>query len=675
MYVRQKITMAFLLLVVMMFPARAQACEALDLGCHVNTIIQVAYKFANDRLKEAVDETNKVISQANSVAQGLLKKAHEDANNLRAAVRNEMLKLLPDRIANALKLFNNITQQAVADANVMVNARNTAGKYLPGQLLSYMTETDPKKIDWSFVFSMYIPSKDGIDAGVWGQVFVPSEEHKNNTSVPRVGSCDAGAMPETGIQGQVPYADRVTGRSQQGYRCNMSLVSQYQGVGTDVVSQSNDRCAYMPSVNAGQLLSGNWTGVQVVDFADKSNPRSSTQLKTNAFKMGTWESLRISPDGTKLAGGGVTGVGLGLGNFDIYDISKDCSKPELLNKTLAGQMLDNTGPIKPLIEGVLPRWVKDSVNNSQPILNIAHEGEWSPDSKTYWLSGLASGTLTAIDVSNPKLPKVLYFGLPDSTKSIINHGLSFSPDGRRLYMTTTGVSGIRIFDVTSIQDRYPQSQRHLRLVGSLAWGDGGLGQKVNYVTYGNKPYLISTDEAFASGIRFIDISDETKPKIVSQARLEVQLPKNLAAITKDLKSNGQFGYDVHYCTPDRQTDPTALACGYWQSGIRVFNIADPKKLKEVAYYNPPARPLSREMLTGSAHVSMGNAIQAPIVSGIDASQLKPIDFSPHTLDMTTDYCSSIPRWSFSGGDAQIWMACTDNGMQILKLSKNVYPIK
>jgi hypothetical protein len=44
--------------------------------------------------------------------------------------------------------------------------------------------------------------------------------------VPRA-NCGPGSRPETGLQGQVPLADRQSGRSSQGYWCNLELVGRY----------------------------------------------------------------------------------------------------------------------------------------------------------------------------------------------------------------------------------------------------------------------------------------------------------------------------------------------------------------------------------------------------------------------------------------------------------------
>src|SRR3546814_17814489 len=61
-----------------------------------------------------------------------------------------------------------------------------------------------------------------------------------------------GSQPETGLQGQVPLADRDSGRNLQGYNCNLKLVGQYQGAGASVVSPSFDTCAYLST--SGVLL-------------------------------------------------------------------------------------------------------------------------------------------------------------------------------------------------------------------------------------------------------------------------------------------------------------------------------------------------------------------------------------------------------------------------------------
>jgi hypothetical protein len=41
----------------------------------------------------------------------------------------------------------------------------------------------------------------------------------------------------------------------------------------------------------------------------------------------------------------------------------------------------------------------------------------------------------------------------------------------------------------------------------------------------------------------------------------------------------------HYCRPDRLHEPTIVACANFGSGLRVFDIRDPARPAEIAYYN------------------------------------------------------------------------------------------
>jgi len=94
--------------------------------------------------------------------------------------------------------------------------------------------------------------------------------------------CGAGSVPETGVQGQVPLTDRESGRSKQGYRCNMELVGQYQGEGSTWVNPSYKTCSYMGTTFSG-IPTKVSQGVQVIDARDPANPVLSTNLTSPAF--------------------------------------------------------------------------------------------------------------------------------------------------------------------------------------------------------------------------------------------------------------------------------------------------------------------------------------------------------------------------------------------------------
>ena len=86
--------------------------------------------------------------------------------------------------------------------------------------------------------------------------------------------------------------------------------------------------------------------------------------------------------------------------------------------------------------------------------------------------------------------------------------------------------------------------------------------------------------------RIIDISDETNPTIVSELMLEMHDPANCDKVHARSHGLSSFTYGSHYCSVDNRTNATTLACGMFNSGIRVFDIRDPLRPKEIAYYNP-----------------------------------------------------------------------------------------
>lgn len=461
-----------------------------------------------------------------------------------------------------------------------------------------------------------------------GQVAVPAA------------NCGPGSVPETGLQGQVSLADRQSGRSQQGYSCNLQKVGQYQGEGASWVNQSASHCAYMATSFLGIPFKKR-QGVQVVDVSDTANPKFSKNLTSAAFYVGPWESMKVNPAGTILAGAGV-GPGLGIGTLDVYDIT-DCANPKLLNN------------------------MPFTTTVSQPNLNAAHEGEWSPDGKTYWVADFATGSVTAIDMSNPKLPRTIYFA---GSTLLTNHGFSFSPDGNTMYLTSAVPAGMAVVDVSDIQNR--RANPVARQISALYWTDGGVSQKTIPVNYSGKNYVIVFDEASQGGIRFIDISNPAKPQIASYIRLAIQLDVNNAIQKADTADNGMFGYDTHYCTVDQKVNPTALACGYFQSGIRVFNIVNPLQAKEIAYFNPPAKKNQNAALPGSEHANIPVATPiADYINPIKLLQSLPVNLSFKKGDMSADYCSSPPRFV----NDQLWVTCQDNGFMTLKFANGVYPIK
>jgi hypothetical protein len=496
-----------------------------------------------------------------------------------------------------------------------------------------------------------------------GVAYADSVPDPSSTEVARA-NCGPGSDPETGLQGQVPLVERQDGRSRRGYSCNLELQGRYQGEGSSWVSPSYGHCAYLSTAFAGLgTLTKRSQGVQVVDVSDPGHPRRSATLTSPGMLTGTWESLKVNERRGLLAGvsGGPV---MGALFFDVYDIKQDCAHPRLLNKLRLGSSGGGGSDGLPLIGSPGGRVIAESLKPTLPANILGHEGGWAPDGRTYYATSGVGSLMTAIDVSDPDAPRIIYEGLQGLA---VNHGLSVSRDGDRLYLARAFPAGFLVLDVSDIQQR--RQVPTIRQVSETTWDVLGVGQATIPISYGGTPHLVTFDEFAAAGPRIYDISDERRPRLVRQLTLETQQDRHVEDRRADTTGNGLFGYDTHYCAVDREEDPTALACGYFQSGIRVFDIRDPRKPRELAYFNPPAQVGRNLELGGSEHAAGIAAQTAPAVSDLQHLNVGRLTGVRPFANLTADYCTSPPR--FVGTD-QLWVSCQDNGFLALKFTNDAY---
>jgi hypothetical protein len=390
--------------------------------------------------------------------------------------------------------------------------------------------------------------------------------------------CGPGSRPETGLQGRVSRAEHDSGRAAEGYTCNAELVGSYTvpnamgTVGGFKVERYTDAaghdCAYYDTTllypsNVFDLEAG----VNVLDMSDPTHPVLVSQLVTPAM-LSPHESVVLSQEAGVLAA--VTANPLFYpGVVDVYDLSADCRYPEL--------------------------------RYSAPLGFLGHESGISPDGKTFYSASPGTPTLTAVDISDPTLPKPLWTG------QYYSHGLTIGAGGNRAYVAAGNDQGLLILDTSEIQARKPNPQ--VREVGSLTWDTMTIPQNAIPITIKGKPYVVEVDEYSRSSgggdaivaahgdvvgaARIIDISDETRPFVVSDLRLEVHQPEHREAIADDPGAqNPTQGYAAHYCNVPTRVDPPIVACSMIISGLRVFDIRNPAKPREVAYFNAPVYPRS-----------------------------------------------------------------------------------
>ncbi len=491
----------------------------------------------------------------------------------------------------------------------------------------------------------------------------------NFSPVPKA-VCGPGDNPETALQGQVPAAMRAAGF--QGFSCNLQLIGQVKGEGANWQTtewregkgKTKKVCAYhgtahptFPAmdVNGNPVtLPRTNVGVRAIDITDPTKPVTTAYLTTTSM-LDPWESLKIN-ERRKLLGAinGANGNGSPAA-IDIYDVSGDCRFPQLLSsQTLAAG--ENGGVAFPGLTG--------------------HEGQWAPDGLTYY--GRSGRNYYAIDTTDTTKPKlIIVWQTPQPSNG---HGMSVSDDGTRGYFVWEGVSGtgpivdptvpanngLLIYDLTPIQTRAENLQPPT-IIGSVVWKDGSTAQHTIPITIGKKPYIVFVDEGGSGGTtspaqlatacavgltpfpmaRIIDISDETNPVVVSKLPLEVHDPANCNVTLPDLTGLGTFTYGSHYCSVDNKHKATTLVCGYFNSGIRVFDIRDPLRPREIAYYNPAGTTTPSP---GSNHNRTGGWVPGG-----------------------PDWCSAQAHLDADQGT--LWTTCQDNGLLSLKFTHNAWPFE
>ena len=395
--------------------------------------------------------------------------------------------------------------------------------------------------------------------------------------------CGPGSMPETSWQGRVPAKDVADGRAAKGYTCNTQSVSHFGNAGgfrvARYVDANSHTCAFYDSTATSDVPASQPAGTYVLDMADPAKPVMTTNLMTPAMTF-PHESLRLNAArGLLVAGTGSAATNAGF--VDVYNVKDDCRHPTLLS--------------------------------SLPLGITGHESGFSPDGRTFWVSATATQGITAIDLSNPSVPDIIW-----RTNSYGSHGIAISADGRRAYLSSpccnyaTAVAGIGpdsrtggliILDVSKVQNRTLASPfDELPELSRLTWPEISIPQNAIPITVTGRRYIIEFDEFSSNNVQYdpgaavgaarvIDINDETQPKVISHIRLAVHNTQERQSEQQGDPGagTGVSGYSSHYCAVPRLADPGILACSMILSGLRVFDIRDPFHPREVAYFNrPPA---------------------------------------------------------------------------------------
>ncbi len=427
-------------------------------------------------------------------------------------------------------------------------------------------------------------------------------------AVPRA-VCGPGSHPEPGIQGRVP-----AGSATNGLWCNVTLVSHQGSTGgfkvLRYVDATGHTCAFYDSTLLFGLNAVNpaglGSGVVVLDMSDPAHPVQTDSL-TALPMLSPHESLNLNQARGLLAadnGNPATEPGF----VSIYDVHQDCRHPVLDSTTASGR--------------------------------LGHESGFSIDGKTFYVTSTATPGITAVDVTDPKNPHAIWQGF------ISSHGMSLSDDGNRAYIADSSGGDMLILDTSQIQARKPSPQA--REISRLTWPYASIPQNAIPFTENGKPYVLEFDEYTAGTLhpgagsdsvgaaRIIDISDETKPRVVSNIRLQVNQPADHAAAAGDPGALSPVqGYAAHYCNIPTRVNPKVVACSFIVSGLRVFDISDLSAPTEIAYFVAPT--------------------EASIYNGYTAS----------------DFAMSQP--AFAPDQREIWYTDGPTGFYDVRVASDVWP--
>jgi hypothetical protein len=480
--------------------------------------------------------------------------------------------------------------------------------------------------------------------------------------------CQRGDSPETGLQGQIPMPDRIAGF--KGFNCNLKQMASLSASRGDGLWQqfvyARDRAGHLCGYAGGTYFSSN-PGTVVVDLTDPKHSVETAVLKT-AGMITPGEGLRAHSGRGLLVSANYQNApskdDVSHG-FDVYDVGTDCRHPQLLASTTSIQF-DTTD--LPPFPGSGPWPNPDGI--------YGHEGAIAPDGMTYYIADGPHAVYHAIDISDPRRPRLLatfrdpMFSRPSPARTLSGpHGVSVSDDGRRAYFVSSEIdmvspsgatsqsarSGFAIVDTSEIQARKPDPK--MTVISRGYWSDGSAVQMTIPVNIKGRHYLITSEEGGsgqfnAKGERFAcaegrtpfgmarihDIENEKSPQQVAKIVLEANDSANCAIVDPEIGAVNGFLYDVHMCSVDNRDDATTLACGYFQSGIRVYDIRDPKHVKEIAYFTPPAKSAG----AGSAFSGSGPG-----------------------------WCAAIPLLDASAG--MLYSSCADTGIVSLRFDPRVWP--
>jgi hypothetical protein len=334
------------------------------------------------------------------------------------------------------------------------------------------------------------------------------------------------------------------------------------------------------------------TGVFVVDVSNPKSPEIVHEIgPPNEGNVGeTSRELRIWPEKNLL-------IVMNLGS-NCSPIIHNCSPT---NETVADnfRFYDIGGK-----KAAAPELVAEYVPSQNPHEMYLWDDPKHKGRALMFISTPGGGTqLLVTDISGARQGKFEELGtwttvIPDQEADTRLHSLSVSPNGKRGYLSYLG-GGFFIVDTSqfALGKKDPKIKLVTPIPNRVHWGNPGVHSAVKLF---NRPWVMTTDEVYGyvpgllndhgcpwGWVRFVNVANPKKPKVVSNFKLRANEQK--------------FCDDPQQNPPDRNSgsswsahNPTLtkkIAFLSWHSGgLQAIALTNPAKPKQLARFSPDPLP-------------------------------------------------------------------------------------
>lgn len=436
--------------------------------------------------------------------------------------------------------------------------------------------------------------------------------------------CGAHDHREPGLQGQVPKADQDSGEAKKGYNCGLELVGftplDKTADGKDSRPNANanmswaGRCAYVsgsasslfnpPVVTSQPTAQKTGPGIAVVDVHNPAHPKMVKILRMPGG-VATSETINAI---TKPNGTGVLVVGQ-YGNdpksypkpMDIY--TYDTHDPNCAHL----HHIDNPDDPKALATYYWPNNIHNLtvtpdgnyVYATIPIQAIDLRDMWrhidSPRAASYikYVGNLNEAFTGAQEGVGPQNDVVPADADPAHPLEPVNSHEAWATDDRTVYIGGQTPDG----DIFTIIDDGAWLASDGKQPAKVVSQTAARGHSIRSATINGHHYLLHSEESvFGTAYSCVpqeanpfagpsqpfltNIDDPAHPKTVAEMGLEINEPQNCPTQLADKENDS-----VHYHDVDSATDTHFVMASMWNAGIRVFDVRDPAKPTEVAYFN------------------------------------------------------------------------------------------